>query len=155
MRHQKGNPHLNKPWDQRVALVRGQLTALFQHGYINTTMARAKAVQPLAEKVITRARRGSLHDIRQIMKFIYPPLLETKLKAKSKKWAGKIPANPLHNLLYKIVPNLPEDKKSGFTAITKLKFRRGDGSLIVRLYIISKDGEVVGLTESNDDSLLK
>jgi large subunit ribosomal protein L17 len=113
MRHKKNRSKLGMPTDQRLALVRGQVAALFEHGYLNTTMPRAKAVASLAEKLITKAKRRDLANIRQCARH-----LPTK--------------NSLRSLMRKVVPaNL--DVKSGYTKIAKLKYRRGDGALLVRL----------------------
>ena len=58
MRHQTKNHTLGKAQDQRKALLRSLATELFTHGEIKTTMARAKALQPYAENVITMAKKG-------------------------------------------------------------------------------------------------
>ena len=113
MRNKMNRSKLSKPTDQRVALVRGQVSALFEHGYINTTLPRAKAVQSLGERLITKAKRGDLASIRQCMRH-----LPNK--------------QALRHLLRKVVPAL-SDVSSGYTQIAKLKYRRGDGTLIVRL----------------------
>ena len=113
MRHKRNKHKLSKPTDQRLALIRNQVADLLAHGYINTTLPRAKAVQRLAEKLITKAKRGSLADIRQCARHLL----------------GK---TPLRILLRKVAPSLA-DIASGYTQIAKLKHRRGDGSLIVRL----------------------
>ena len=56
MRHQTKKHTLGKAQDQRKALLRSLATELFTHGEIKTTMARAKALQPYAENVITLAK---------------------------------------------------------------------------------------------------
>lgn len=121
MRHKMNRSKLGKPTDQRLALVRGQVSALFEHGYINTTMPRAKAVQSLAEKLITKARRGDLGSIRQCMRH-----LPNK--------------TALRHLLRKVVPAQGE-VKSGYTQIAKIKYRRGDGAMVVRLSLIKYQSE--------------
>jgi len=113
MRHKKNRSKLSKPTDQRLALVRGQVAGLFEHGYINTTLPRAKAVQSLAERLITKAKRSDLSSIRQCARH-----LPTK--------------KALRDLLRKVVPAQSE-VKSGYTQIARLKYRRGDGALVVRL----------------------
>ena len=65
MRHQTKKHTLGKAQDQRKALLRSLATELFVHGEITTTMARAKALKPYAEKIITLAKKGDLHSIRQ------------------------------------------------------------------------------------------
>jgi large subunit ribosomal protein L17 len=116
MRHRREQSKLGRPTDERVALVRNQVAALFEHGYLNTTLPRAKAVQRLAEKLITRAKRGDLANIRQCASH-----LPTKLS--------------LRALLREVAPRLA-DVQSGYTQIAKLKYRRGDGALIVRLSLL-------------------
>ena len=71
MRHQCNKHRLSKPKDQREALLRSLATELFMHGEIRTTMARAKALQPYAEGIITLAKKGDLHSRRQALKYIY------------------------------------------------------------------------------------
>jgi large subunit ribosomal protein L17 len=56
MRHKVGKRKLNKPTDQRMALLKNQVQALFMHERVVTTEARAKEVRSLAEKLITRAK---------------------------------------------------------------------------------------------------
>jgi large subunit ribosomal protein L17 len=120
MRHKKNQSKLGRPTDERVALVRNQVAALFEHGAINTTLPRARAVRSMAEKLITRAKRGDLSNIRQIAKH-----LPTK--------------EPLRALLREVAP--AAQSSSGYTQISKLKYRRGDGALLVRLALINNPYE--------------
>ena len=62
---------LSKAKDQRDALLRALATELFLHGEIKTTMARAKALRPYAEGIITLAKKGDLAAIRQAARHIY------------------------------------------------------------------------------------
>jgi len=71
MRHQTKKHTLGRAKDQRDALLRSLATELFMHGEIKTTMARAKALRPYAEEIITLAKRGDLHAIRQAARPIY------------------------------------------------------------------------------------
>ena len=71
MRHMCKKHTLGKAQDQRKALLRSLATELFVHGEIKTTMARAKALKPYAEKIITLAKKGDLHSIRQAARYIY------------------------------------------------------------------------------------
>ena len=83
-------------------------TDLFLHEKLTTTSAKAKAVRPLAEKLITKARKGDLHSRRIVMKTI------TNKEA-------------VHKLFEEVAPRY-EDRPGGYTRITKLGPRRGDGS---------------------------
>ena len=121
MRHKKNRFKLSRPTDQRLALVRNQVAELLLHGHINTTLPRAKATQRLAERLITRARRGTLADIRQC--------------------ARHLPAKaPLKALLGKVAP-ASAGNASGYTRIARLKYRRGDGALLVRLSLCSSPAD--------------
>lgn len=115
MRHKKQKFLLSRETDRRVALIRNQAAQLFLHGYINTTEVRAKALKQFAEKLITKAKRGDLSSIRDCARHL----------------PGK---PPLRALLRKVVPAV-QDITSGYTQVAKLKYRRGDGALIVRISI--------------------
>ena len=71
MRHMTKKHTLSKAKDQRDALLRALATELFLHGEIKTTMARAKALRPYAEGIITLAKKGDLAAIRQAARHIY------------------------------------------------------------------------------------
>jgi large subunit ribosomal protein L17 len=81
---------------------------LFLHEKVTTTLPRAQAVRPLAEKLITRARRGDLHAKRTVMKTI--PNRDAVVK------------------LFDDVAPRYADRAGGYTRITKLGPRRGDGA---------------------------
>lgn len=83
-------------------------TDLFMHDKVMTTAAKAKAVRPLAEKLITKARSGDLHARRVILKTI------TNKDA-------------VHRLFDDVAPRYV-DRPGGYTRITKLGPRRGDGA---------------------------
>ena len=76
MRHQCKRHTLSKPADQRKALLRTLATSLFAYGEIQTTMPRAKALRPYAEKVISLGKKGDLHSRRQAAAFIYDQSLD-------------------------------------------------------------------------------
>jgi len=61
MRHRKGISKLGRTGSHRRAMMRNMATALFQHGRIETTVAKAKALRPVAERLITLGKRGDLH----------------------------------------------------------------------------------------------
>ena len=65
-----GNRKLGKPTDQRKAMLRAMVTYLLENGQIKTTLARAKEVAPLAEKMITLGKKGNLAAYRQALAFI-------------------------------------------------------------------------------------
>jgi large subunit ribosomal protein L17 len=81
---------------------------LFMHDKVTTTEAKAKAVRPLAEKLITKARKGDTHSRRVVLKTI------TNKDA-------------VHRLFDELAPRYAE-RPGGYTRITKLGPRRGDGA---------------------------
>jgi large subunit ribosomal protein L17 len=83
-------------------------TALFQHGRITTTEAKARKLRPYAERLITKAKRGDLHNIREIAKVI-----------RSK--------DVVHQLVSEIGPFF-SDRQGGYTRITKTMPRKGDNA---------------------------
>src|SRR5947209_5366585 len=83
-------------------------TSLFEHGRITTTEAKAKRLRPLAEKLVTFAKRGDLHARRQVM---------TVIRDK----------NVVHHLFAEIGPRY-ENRPGGFTRITKVGNRKGDNA---------------------------
>ena len=66
MRHQKKRHLLGRPADQRKAVLRSLTTALLKNDRIATTEAKAKALRPVVEELITLAKRGDLHARRQV-----------------------------------------------------------------------------------------
>lgn len=113
MRHQKRIAKLGKPQDQRKALLRALATSLFTHGRIKTTVTRAKALRPYAEKLITFAKKGDLHARRLASAYIYDnPAGESTV---------------LKKLFAEIGPKYQETN-GGYTRIYKIGFRRGDNA---------------------------
>ena len=67
MRHRKSGYKLNRTSAHRKAMLRNMAASLFEHGQIVTTLPKAKAVQPIVEKIITKAKKGDLHSRRQVI----------------------------------------------------------------------------------------
>jgi large subunit ribosomal protein L17 len=106
-------------------------TALFEHGGITTTVTKAKRLRPLAEKLVTSAKRGDLHARRRVLRVV---------KDKS----------VVHTLFTEIGPRF-ENRLGGYTRITKLGPRKGDNAPMARIELV--EGEtlaqsVVGEAES-------
>ncbi|MCX7913750.1 MAG: 50S ribosomal protein L17 [Thermodesulfovibrionales bacterium] len=70
MRHRVAGKKFGRTTNQRKALFRGLVCALFKHQRIETSVAKAKAVKGLAEKLITFGKRGDLHSKRMVMSYI-------------------------------------------------------------------------------------
>ena len=67
MRHRKAGFKLGRTSTHRAAMLRNMTASLFEHGQIVTSVPKAKAVQPMVEKIITKAKRGDLHSRRQVI----------------------------------------------------------------------------------------
>ncbi|RZS37152.1 large subunit ribosomal protein L17 [Herbihabitans rhizosphaerae] len=93
-------------------------TALFQHGRITTTEAKAKRLRPFAERLITKAKRGDLHNRRQIMRQIRDK-------------------DVVHKLLDEIGPHF-EDRAGGYTRITKTLPRKGDNAPMAVIELVQE-----------------
>src|SRR5437763_9769480 len=93
-------------------------TSLFEHGKITTTEAKARRVRPLAEKLITKAKRGDLHNRRQIQRVIRDK-------------------DVVHKLIAEIGPFF-EDRSGGYTRITKTLPRKGDNAPMAVIELVSE-----------------
>ncbi|PSR86254.1 50S ribosomal protein [Actinidia chinensis var. chinensis] len=108
MRHGRKVPKLNRPPDQRRALLRGLTTQLLKHGRIKTTRARASAVRKYVDKMITLAKDGTLHKRRQALGFIYE--------------------KQIVHALFAEVPERYGERNGGYTRIIRTLPRRGDNA---------------------------
>ncbi|GII03154.1 50S ribosomal protein L17 [Planobispora takensis] len=93
-------------------------TQLFQHGRIKTTEAKAKRLRPLAEKLITKAKKGDMHNRRQVL---------TVVRDKS----------VVHHLFTEIAPTFAE-RPGGYTRITKVGLRKGDAAPMAVIELVSE-----------------
>ncbi|NLM25767.1 MAG: 50S ribosomal protein L17 [Firmicutes bacterium] len=99
---------LGRTASHRRALLRNQVTSLVLHGRIETTEAKAKAIKPLADKMVTLGKRGDLHARRQAAAFLIQP-------------------EAVKRLFDEIAPKY-EDRNGGYTRIIKTGPRRGDAA---------------------------
>jgi large subunit ribosomal protein L17 len=93
-------------------------TQLFEHGKITTTEAKAKRVRPLAEKLITKAKRGDLHNRRQIQRIVRDKTV-------------------VHKLIAEIGPFFAE-RPGGYTRITKTMPRKGDNAAMAVIELVAE-----------------
>lgn len=142
MRHQTKKHTLSKAKDQRDALLRALATELFMHGEIKTTMARAKALKPYAEEIITTAKKGDLHAIRQAAKFIYNKEtgkymdLATGEVFDAPVADKKLARQTALRQLFVIIGKKYSDRKGGYTRIFRLPPRRGDASEMALIQLV-------------------
>ncbi|RAI14591.1 MAG: 50S ribosomal protein L17 [Candidatus Melainabacteria bacterium] len=142
MRHMCKKHTLGKAQDQRKALLRSLATELFVHGEITTTMARAKALKPYAEKIITLAKKGDLHSIRQAARYIYNKEtgkymdLATGEVFEAPQADKKLASQTVLRKLFVIIGKQYSDKKGGYTRIYHLPPRRGDASEMALIQLV-------------------
>jgi large subunit ribosomal protein L17 len=101
-------PRLGGSSSHQKALLANLATSLFEHGRIKTTEPKARALRPYAEKLITHAKKGTLHNRREVMK---------KIRDK----------DVVHTLFAEIGPFF-SDREGGYTRIIKVEARKGDNA---------------------------
>ncbi|ERN04306.1 uncharacterized protein LOC18432466 [Amborella trichopoda] len=116
MRHGRRVPKLNRPPDQRRALLRGLTTQLLKHGRIKTTRARASAMRKYVDKMITLAKDGSLHKRRQALGFIYE--------------------KEIVHALFAEVQDRYGERNGGYTRIIRTLPRRGDNAPMAYIELV-------------------
>ncbi len=94
-------------------------TSLFEHGRITTTEAKARVLRPYAEKLITKAKKGDLHNRRQVLASIRDK-------------------GVVHNLFEEIGPRFAE-RPGGYTRITKIGPRKGDNAPMAVIELVTED----------------
>jgi len=96
-------------------------TALFEHGKITTTEARARRLRPVAERLITFAKRGDLHARRQVLTTVTD-------------------RNVVHTLFTDIAPTFAS-REGGYTRITKIGPRKGDNAAMAVIELVPEEAE--------------
>ena len=116
MRHAKAGRQLRRTSEQKLALMRNLAQSLLQHGAIETTEAKAKELRPFVEKLITKAKEGTLHSRRLAMRHVQQRAIADKL-------------------FQEIGPKFAT-RKGGYTRILKTGHRKGDGADLARIELI-------------------
>ena len=116
MRHRRAGFKLGRSSAHRKALYANLTSALIQHGRIETTLTKAKAVRPVAEKMITLARRGDIHSRRQALAFLRSQ-------------------DVVHKLFSEVAPRF-EGRPGGYTRIVRLGTRLGDAAETAYLELV-------------------
>ena len=125
MRHHRSGKKLGRDSAHRKALYSNLAGALIEHGRIQTTEAKAKAVKPFAEKMITLGKRGDVAAHRQAVAFL-----------RSKEIA--------HILFAEIAPRFAE-RPGGYTRIVKIGPRQGDAALMVYIELVDYVPRAAGI----------
>lgn len=115
-RHGYQGRKLHRERDQREALVKGLADSLIKYESIETTLPKAKEVVPYIEKLITKAKKGDLHNRRQVIS-----KLQTIASA--------------HKLVDELAPKM-QGRDSGHVRITKTRTRRGDNAQLAKVSFV-------------------
>ncbi len=121
MRHLVKRKKLGRDTSHRRALLRNLVTSFLEKERIRTTLVKAKATRPLAEKMITLAKKDTLHAKRQALSFIYKKPVVKKL-------------------FEELGPRFSE-RPGGYTRIVKIGSRAGDGAEMAILELIGSEFE--------------
>jgi large subunit ribosomal protein L17 len=164
MRHRKAGRHLKRSSGHRRALYRNLMTELFRHERIETTEAKARAIRPLAERVLTKARKARPERLVELARQRDQERLAAWFNAKRaeqligladqdeddalEKMAGEMALHArrqvlatltdkeiAHKLVEEIAPRF-EDRPGGYTRMFKLGMRRGDAAKMALLELV-------------------
>ena len=119
MRHRFGNAKLKRDVGSRNSLFKNLTTSVIEEERVITTVPKAKAIQPLVEKMITLAKRDTLHTRRQAASFLTTPKSVQKLFDTLGTRFGQRPG--------------------GYTRITRLGHRKGDGAELAMLELVGSE----------------
>src|SRR6266851_9836447 len=119
MRHRRGGYKLKRDVGSRNSLLKGLVTSIIEQERVITTVPKAKAVQPLVEKMITLAKRDTLHTRRQAAAFLETPAAVQKLFDKLGTRFGQ--------------------RNGGYTRVVRLGIRKGDGAEQAMLELVGSE----------------
>lgn len=121
MRHQSSTIKLGRSQAHRDALIANQACSLIEHSRIKTTLAKAKAVRPFAEKLVTIARKNTLHARRTALSYL------------------RHNEDAVKKLFEEVVPRCA-DRKGGYTRIIKIGHRNSDSAPMAFLEWVDLSG---------------
>ena len=125
MRHGLATRKLNRTKAHRKALFSNMANALIKHEQIKTTLPKAKELRPIAEKLITLAKRGTLHARRQA--------------------ASKLRDDKMVQKLFSVLAVRYKDRKGGYTRVLKAGMRYGDAAPMASVELVDRDPAAKGL----------
>ncbi len=116
MRHRKTTKILDRKKGPREALLRSLATSVVLYEKVKTTKAKAKAVRSVVERLITKAKAGDVNARRQVNRVVYGD-------------------NAVKKLVEELGPRY-KDRQGGYTRITAIGFREGDGAEMVQIELV-------------------
>ena len=124
MRHGMSGRKLNRTSAHRKAMFSNMVVALLKHEQIKTTLPKAKDLRPIAEKLITRAKNGTLHDRRQVFAFLRDDAVVAKL--------------------FSTLAERYKGRPGGYTRVLKAGFRYGDAAPMAVIELVDRDPAAKG-----------
>lgn len=134
-RHSYTGRKLSLQTDQRRALVRGLVTSLVLYEQIKTTEAKAKEIAPQFERMVTKAKQGTLASNRALRAFL-------------------LTDNAVKKMILELAPAF-KDRNGGYTRIVKLENRRGDNAPMVQLSLVLPESGLKPATGVASDTISK
>ena len=139
MKHKIKGKKLNRTSSHRKALFKNMAQAIIKHEQIITTLPKAKTMKPIVDKLITLAKKGSLHAKRQA----YSKLRDDKMVTK----------------LFGTLATRYADRAGGYTRVLKAGYRYGDAAAMAVIELVDRDedargldsGPIQNITESSDE----
>jgi large subunit ribosomal protein L17 len=122
MRHRIDQRKLGRTTEHRIAMLRNQAVSLFRHDRIKTTVEKAKELRRFAEKLITLAKKDTLHARRLAARDVQDPEVLRKL--------------------FSTLGPLYAQRPGGYTRIIKLGFRKGDGAQVALIELVDREPKV-------------
>ncbi len=131
MRHRKAGNKLGRNTSHRRALLRNLVTSILVEDRVETTLAKAKAVRPLVEKMITLGKKGDVHSRRQALAFL---MTDDSVKR-----------------LFATVAPRYGDRQGGYLRIVKAGFRQGDGGEKAIIELLGAEKELDAKQQKRED----
>ena len=119
MRHQIDHRKLGRTTEHRIAMLRNQAISLFKHDRVKTTLEKAKELKRFAEKLITLAKKDTLHSRRIAAQGVHDPKVLQKL--------------------FSTLGPLYASRPGGYTRIVKTGWRKGDGARIAFIELVGRE----------------
>ncbi len=125
MKHKIKGKKLNRTSSHRKALFKNMAQAIIKHEQIITTLPKAKTMKPIVDKLITLAKKGSLHARRQAFSKLRDDKMVTKL--------------------FGILATRYADRSGGYTRVLKAGFRYGDAAAMAVIELVDRDEDARGI----------
>ncbi len=141
MRHRKTRHHLGRPQDQRIALLRSLATELLRHDEIITTLAKAKALRPHVEKLITKGKKGYIPNYKEVADKARGGDHEAAVKVGRAVHMRRLMRAALYDrdvvqrVFDEVAPRYM-DRPGGYCRIIKFDHRRGDNAPMAIIQLI-------------------